>query len=67
MALRRRRETIGPREGYVSRDVVVRLDRVPPQQVAAEALNLGFVRDHRLTVPETEEYLGSTVVVLRGP
>ena len=65
--LRRRREIIGPRERYVSRDVVVRLDRVLAQHVAAEALDLGFVRDHRLSIAETEEYLGSTVVVLRAP
>jgi SAM-dependent methyltransferase len=66
-ALRRRREIIGPRERHLSRDVVVRLDRVPPDEVAAEGLGVGFVRDHRLSVPESEEYLGSTVVVLRAP
>jgi SAM-dependent methyltransferase len=66
-AVRRRRETIGPGESCTSRDVVVRLDRVPADEVAAEALRLGFVRDHYLTVPETEEYLGATVVILRAP
>jgi SAM-dependent methyltransferase len=66
-ALRRRREIIGPRGRYESRDVVVRLDRVPAEVVAAEALRVGFIRHHRLTVPETEQYLGSTVVVLRAP
>ena len=65
--LRRRREIIGPRGQYESRDVVVRLDRVPAEVVAAEALRVGFIRHHRLTVPETEQFLGSTVVVLRAP
>ena len=66
-ALRRRREITGPAGRYESREVVVRLDRVPAEVVAAEALRVGFIRHHRLTVPETEEYLGSTVVVLRAP
>ena len=66
-ALRRRREIVGPRGRYESREVVVRLDRVPAEVVAAEALRVGFVRHHRLTVAETERYLGSTVVVLRAP
>ena len=66
-ALRRRREIFGPRGRYESREVVVRLDRVPAEVVAAEALRVGFIRHHRLTVPETEEYLASTVVVLRAP
>jgi SAM-dependent methyltransferase len=65
--LRRRREIIGPRGHYESREVLVRLDRVPAEVVAAEALRVGFIRHHRLTVPETEQYLGSTVVVLRAP
>jgi SAM-dependent methyltransferase len=65
--LRRRREIIGPRGHYESRDVLVRLDRVPAEVVAAEALRVGFIRHHRLTVPETEQFLGSTVVVLRAP
>ena len=65
--LRRRREIIGPQGRYESKEVVVRLDRVRAEVVAAEALRVGFVRHHRLTVPETEQYLGSTVVVLRAP
>jgi SAM-dependent methyltransferase len=64
--LRRRREIIGPGR-YESREVLVRLDRVPAEVVAAEALRVGFVRHHRLAVQETERYLGSTVVVLRAP
>jgi SAM-dependent methyltransferase len=66
-AIHRLREIVGPGESYESREVVVRLDRVSAQAVAAEARSLGFVSDHYLFVPETEEYLGSTVVVLRAP
>jgi SAM-dependent methyltransferase len=66
-AIHRRREIVGPGERYESCDVVVRLDRVRPDEVAAEARELGFVADGRAHLPETEEYLGSTVVVLRAP
>jgi SAM-dependent methyltransferase len=66
-AIHRLREIVGPGERYVSQEVVIRLDRAPARQVAAEARALGFVSDHHLRVPETEEYLGSTVVVLRAP
>jgi SAM-dependent methyltransferase len=65
-ALRRRREIIGPRGRYESREVVVQLDRVTPQEVGAEALRVGFMSHHHVTVPETERYLASTVVVLRA-
>jgi SAM-dependent methyltransferase len=65
-ALRRRREIMGPRGRYESREVVVRLDRVTPQEVGAEALRVGFMSHHHVTVPETERYLASTVVVLRA-
>jgi SAM-dependent methyltransferase len=63
-AIRRRREIIGPGERYESRDVTVALDRVSADEVAHEARSLGFcVEPHRF-VPETEAYLGSTVVLL---
>jgi SAM-dependent methyltransferase len=65
-AVRRRREIIGPLDRYESREVVVRLDRVTPDQVGAEALRVGFTSYHAVTVPESDRYLGSTVVVLRA-
>jgi SAM-dependent methyltransferase len=51
--LHRRRVIVGPGDRVESRPAVVRLDRVSaePDRV----------------VPETEEYLGATVVVLRAP
>jgi SAM-dependent methyltransferase len=48
-------------------DVTVRLDRVSADEVASEAVALGFAREPDRLVPETEVYLGSTVVVLRRP
>ncbi len=66
-AIHRRREIVGPGERYETQDVVVSLDRVSAAEVAAQARELGFARTGHLLVRETEEYLGSTVVVLRAP
>jgi SAM-dependent methyltransferase len=65
-AMLRRREIVGPGEAYEAREVTVALDRVSADEVAAEAARLGFVAESHRYVPETEEYLGSTVVVLRA-
>jgi SAM-dependent methyltransferase len=61
-AIHRRREVTG-REPV---EDVVRLDRVTADEVAAEAAALGFAAEPHLSIPQTEEYLGSTVVVLRA-
>ena len=66
-AIRRRREIVGPGERYESQDVVVQLDRVSAHDVAAEGSAVGFLSEPERLVPQTEEYLGSTVVVLRAP
>ena len=66
-ALHRRREIVGPGDRYESEDIVVRLDRVSAHEVAAEGSEVGFLNERDLFVPQTEEYLGSTVVVLRAP
>ena len=66
-AIHRRREVIGPGEDYESVEAVVRLDRVTAREVAEEAAELGFLTEPDRFVPETEEYIGSTVVVLRAP
>jgi SAM-dependent methyltransferase len=55
----------GVKDDY--QEVVVRLDRVSPDEVAAEAREMGFLTEPHMHVPETEEYLGSTVVMLRAP
>jgi SAM-dependent methyltransferase len=61
-ALHRRREITG----HEAEDVVIRLDRVSPGEIAAQARDLGFATTGQLSIGETEEYLGSTVVVLRA-
>jgi SAM-dependent methyltransferase len=66
-AMRRRREIIGPGERYDSREVTLALDRISADEVAEEAASVGFVNEPHRFVPETEEYLGSTVVLQRAP
>lgn len=66
-ALRRRREITDSTRRRHAEDVVVHLDRVSAEQVAAEASQLGFVVEDPRRVPETEQYLGSTIVILRKP
>jgi SAM-dependent methyltransferase len=66
-AIHRRREVVGPGSRHVSESFVLRIDRVSPDEVAAEAAGLGFSPQPHLRIPETEEYLGSTVVALRAP
>ena len=65
-ALRRRREITGPDEPPRAEEVVVHLDRVSADDVAAEAGRLGFCVEPHRHIPETDRYLGSTVVVLRA-
>jgi SAM-dependent methyltransferase len=66
-AIRRRREITRPPEQSDSVEAVVRLDRVTGEEVAAEAAELGFLVEPPRLIPETEEYLGSTVTILRAP
>jgi len=66
-ALHRRREIVGPGDRHQSVDVAVRLDRVTAREIANEAAKVGFLPEPDRYVPESEEYLGSTVVVLRAP
>ncbi len=62
-AVLHRRRTIG----RASTDSVIRLDRVTPEAVAEEARRVGFTPEPHRFIPETETFLGSTVVVLRRP
>jgi SAM-dependent methyltransferase len=66
-AIHRRREIVGPGDRNESAEAVVRLDRVTAREVADEAAELGFLVEPVRYVPQTDEYLGSTVVVLRAP
>jgi SAM-dependent methyltransferase len=58
----RRRRAIGEE----TCDVVTKLDRVPADQVAEEARELGYRPEPHREIPESERYLGSTVVMLRA-
>ena len=57
----------GPDDHYEVEDIVVQLDRVSAHEVAAEGREAGFLNESDRLVPQTEAYLGSTVVVLRAP
>jgi SAM-dependent methyltransferase len=63
-AIHRRRDIVGPRQLHESESFVLPLDRVSADEVAAEATELGFLPRPHLSIPETEEFLGSTVVAL---
>ena len=45
----------------------MQLDRVSAHEVAAEGRDVGFLNEPQRYVPQTEQYLGSAVVVLRAP
>jgi SAM-dependent methyltransferase len=62
-AIHRRRQITG----RDAERVVVHLDRVSPDEVMVEAREIGFIVEPPRRVPETERYLGSTIVVLRAP
>lgn len=66
-AIHRRREVVRAVGRPEITDVVVHLDRVTADEVAAEARQVGFIVEPRLCIHETEQYLGSIVVVLRAP
>ena len=66
-AIHRRRAIVRANDRVESQDVVVHVDRVSADEVAIEARRLGFTAEPHLYIPQTEQYLGSTVLVLRAP
>jgi hypothetical protein len=66
-AIHRRREIVCAPDRSETQEVVVHLDRVSAEQVAAEAREVGFIPEPPLSIEETEQHLGSTVIVLRAP
>jgi hypothetical protein len=58
------REVIDPHGGRTSGRSVIHLDQLDARQLEAEAA--GFTVLERRTVPATEAYVGSTVVMLRA-
>ena len=53
--------------GQDAERIVVHLDRASPDEITAEAAALGFFPEPHRHIPETERYLGATIVVLRAP
>jgi hypothetical protein len=66
-AMHWRREIAGPGESYACRDFTLTLDRVSADDVAEQAATVGLLGEPHRFVPETDEYLGSTVVLQRAP
>jgi SAM-dependent methyltransferase len=66
-AIHRRRQIVPPHGQPETIDVVAYLDRVSVDDVATEGHQMGFIIEPSLEIRETEQYLGSTVAVLRAP
>jgi hypothetical protein len=65
-AIHRLRQTLAPDGSQTEVADVIRLDRVTADEVADEAEALGFRVEAHRQVPQTHEYVGSTVVVLHA-
>ncbi len=67
VAIDRRRQTVSPAGELSDEDATIVLDTVDPDAFAAQGAAAGFtVLPHR-SVPETRDYVGSTVVMLEAP
>ncbi len=64
--LERRRETVGLAGERTVEENVIRLDRLTVTGLEREATAVGFSRAARRSVPATEDYSGSEVVILRA-
>jgi SAM-dependent methyltransferase len=65
-AIHRLREVVAPDGTRSQAPDVIRLDKVDADTVAAEGAEAGLRPLAPLSVPATDEYVGSTVVMLRG-
>jgi hypothetical protein len=66
VSIERIRETVDRAGHRTAEGNVIWLDRLDVAQVAAEGAALGFAPLPARSVPSTDEYVGSQVVVLRG-
>jgi SAM-dependent methyltransferase len=64
--LERRRETVTPAGAHTVAQDLIRLDRVTVEDLECEGGAAGFTPAGRDHVPETSDYSGSEVVILRG-
>jgi SAM-dependent methyltransferase len=65
-AIDRVREIVGVDGSLTTLDNVVELDRLEPEQLEQEATAFGLRVEPQRRIPQTLEYVGSTVVMLRG-
>jgi SAM-dependent methyltransferase len=66
VAIHRVREVVDRDGGRTTGRDVVRLERLEADELELEAAEHGFVALERRQVPETDDYVGSVVVMLRG-
>ncbi len=64
--LERRRETVTPAGERTVEDNLIRLDRLTARGLEREGRAAGFTPAGREHVPETHDYSGSEVVILRA-
>jgi SAM-dependent methyltransferase len=64
--LERRRETISRTGERTVEHDAVRLDRLSSAELESEASAVGLRPDGRAVIPATDDYVGSSVVMLRG-
>jgi SAM-dependent methyltransferase len=66
VAIHRVREIVDRDGGRTTGRDVIRLDRLEPEELEAEAAALGFAVRERREIPATDDYVGSQVVMLGG-
>jgi SAM-dependent methyltransferase len=66
VSIERIRETVDPAGRRTVSGDVIHLDRVTAAQVTAEGAALGFTALPPRAIPQTDEYVGSTVAMLRA-
>jgi SAM-dependent methyltransferase len=64
--IRRLRETVDTTGHLTVEEDRIRLDHLEPTTLEAEGEAAGFTVERPRAIPETEDYVGSTVVMLRG-
>jgi len=64
--IRRIRETVDVTGHRTVEEDLIRLDHLDPATLEAEGAAAGFRVDRARVIPETDDYVGSTVVMLRG-
>lgn len=67
LAIDRVREAVSPTGALTDSVATIVLDRVDPGRFEEEAAEVGYRRLPRRRVPESDGYVGSTVVVLEAP